>query len=73
MSTKTDLTTPNLRKIKGRNLARLDNEQKMLSSGPLGEQRLILNIALDFMEKHPHMSWNEACFAAGAYYDRTHN
>jgi hypothetical protein len=32
-----------------------------------------MNIALDFMEKHPHMSWPQAIFAAQAYFDRTHN
>ena len=43
-----------LRKLKGQTLSRFDSEQKMLSSGPLGTERLIMNIALDFMEKHPH-------------------
>lgn len=62
-----------LRKLKGQTLSRFDSEQKMLSSGPLGTERLIMNIALDFMEKHPHMSWPQAIFAAQAYFDRTHN
>lgn len=62
-----------LRKLKGQTLSRFDREQKMLASGPLGAERLIMNIALDFMEKHPNMSWPEAIFAAQAYCDRTHN
>lgn len=62
-----------LRKLKGRTLARFDQEQKTLSSGPLGAQRLILNIALDFMEKHSNMTWEQALFAAKAYFDCTHN
>ena len=41
------LATPELRKLKGRALARIDREQKMLASGPLGAERLVLNIALD--------------------------
>lgn len=67
------LSTPELRKLKGRALVRLDSEQKMLGSGPLGAERLILNIALDYMERHPNMSWDQAVFAAQAYFDRAHN
>lgn len=66
------LTTPDIRKLKGRSLTRIDREQKMLTSGSLGAERLILNIALDYMERHPGMSWNHAIFAAQAYCDRTH-
>jgi len=62
-----------LRKLKGQILSRFDQEQKMLNSGPLGSDRLIINIALDFMEKYPNMSWSQAIFAAQAYCDRTHN
>lgn len=62
-----------LRKLKGRTLARFDQEQKILSSGPLGAQRLIMNIALDFMEKHSDMTLEQALFAAQAYCDRTHD
>lgn len=61
-----------LRKLKGRALARLDREQKMRVSGPLGDKRLILNIAVDYMEQHPNMTWDEAVFAAQAYCDRAH-
>ena len=67
------LSTPELRKLKGRALARLDREQKMLASGSLGAERLILNIAMDYMERHPNMSWEQAIFAAQAYFDRAHN
>lgn len=66
-------SSPELRKLKGRALARLDHEQKMLSSGPLGTQRLLMNIALDYMEKHPDMAWENALFAAQAYCDRAHS
>ena len=62
-----------LRKLKGRALARIDREQKMLASGPLGTERLVLNIALDYMERHPGMTWSQAVFAAQAYCDRTHS
>jgi len=65
--------TSDLRKLKGRALARIDCEQKMLASGPLGLERLVLNIALDYMERHPGMSLSQAIFAAQAYCDRTHS
>ncbi|KAB8042288.1 hypothetical protein [Janthinobacterium aquaticum] len=67
------LTTPELRKLKGRALARIDSEQKMLASGSLGAERLVLNIALDYMERHPGMPLSEAVFAAQAYCDRAHS
>lgn len=67
------LATAELRKLKGRTLARIDREQKVLASGPLGAERLILNVALDFMESHPGMSWSQAIFAAQAYCDRAHS
>lgn len=67
------LPTLELRKLKGRALTRIDNEQKMLTSGPLGTERLVLNIALDYMERHPSMSLSEAIFAAQAYCDRAHS
>ncbi len=67
------LATPDLRKLKGRSLVRLDQEQKMLGSGPLGAERLLMNIALDYMERYPDMSWSEAIFGAQAYFDRAHN
>lgn len=66
------LATSDLRKHKGRALARIDREQKMLASGPLGAERLVLNIAVDYMERHPGMSWSQAVFAAQAYCDRAH-
>ncbi|MEN3812050.1 hypothetical protein ABH309_05070 [Chromobacterium piscinae] len=67
------LATSELRKLKGRALARIDREQKMLASGPLGAERLVLNIALDYMERHPGMTWSQAVFAAQTYCDRTHS
>jgi hypothetical protein len=73
MSDIKNLPSTNLRKTKGRILARVDAEQKMLNSGPLGASRLIMNIAFDFMEKHPGLTWEEALLGAHAYFDRTHN
>jgi len=67
------LAAPERRKLKGRALARIDREQKMLASGPLGTERLVLNIALDYMERHPGMTWSQAAFAAQAYCDRVHS
>ena len=67
------LATSDLRKLKGRALARIDQEQKMLASGPLGAERLVLNIALDYMERYPGMSRSQAIFAAQAYCDRAHS
>ncbi|WP_046006080.1 hypothetical protein [Pseudoalteromonas rubra] len=67
------LSTSDSRKRKGQVLSRIDNEQKMMESGTLGVQRLLMNIALDFMEKHPQMTWEQALFAAQAYCDRTYN
>lgn len=57
-------------KHKGKTLTRIDSEQKMRTSGPLGDQRLLVNIALDFMEKHQNMTFEQAMFAAKAYCDR---
>lgn len=73
MSDNTNPSVPVDRKLKGRALARIDREQKMISSGPLGAERLILNVAMDFMEKHPGMSWDQALLAAMGYCDRTHS
>lgn len=73
MSEKNDLTISSNRKQKGKALARIDREHKMFESGPLGAQRLVMNIALDFMEKHPFMTWEQALAAAWGYCDRTHN
>lgn len=67
------LATSDLRKLKGRTLSRIDSEQKMLASGPLGAERLVFNIALDYMERHPGMTWSQAVFAAQAYCDRAHS
>lgn len=67
------LTPAQSRKLKGRTLSRIDREHKMLTSGPLGIDRLILNIALDFMEMYPNMTQAEAVFAAKAYCARTFN
>ena len=68
----TPYTGTDLRKHKGRTLARIDREQQMLNSGPLGAERLVLNIAIDFMERHPGMNMEQAIFAAQAYCDRAH-
>lgn len=67
------LPTFERRKHKGRTLARIDSEQKMLASGPLGRERLVLNIAIEYMERHPGMSFDQAVFAAQAYCDRAHS
>ncbi len=67
------LASSELRKLKGRTLARIDCEQKMLASGPLGAERLVLNVALDYMERHPGMPFSQAVFAAQAYCDRAHS
>lgn len=67
------LASSELRKLKGRTLARIDREQKMLASGPLGAERLVLNIAIDYMERHPGMPLSQAVFAAQAYCDRAHS
>lgn len=65
-------TTETPQKCKGHSLSRIDNELKMLHSGQHGPDRLIHNIAFDFMEKHPGMPWDAALFAARAYCDRTY-
>ncbi|ELB2070542.1 hypothetical protein QN000_001051 [Vibrio parahaemolyticus] len=65
--------TSESRKHKGKTLARIDSEQKMRASGPLGDQRLLMNIALDFMEKHQNMTFEQAMFAAQAYCDRMYD
>ncbi|TIK64139.1 hypothetical protein E4416_17170 [Stenotrophomonas maltophilia] len=71
--TSSALATSERRKHKGRTLARIDSEQRMLASGPLGPERLILNIAIDYMERHPGMSFGQAVVAAQAYCDRAHS
>ncbi|QHP57762.1 hypothetical protein [Pectobacterium carotovorum] len=73
MSHKLNLSAYSNRKHKGQILARFDQERKMLESGSLGVQRLMMNIALDFMEKNPTMTWEQALAAAWGYCDRTHN
>ena len=70
MSTSTNLTTFQSRKVKGQTLTKIDREQKILNSGPLGSQRLLLNIALDFMEKYPQMTFEQAQRAAFGYCDQ---
>lgn len=60
-------------KQKGRNLARFDKEQKMIASGSLGLPRLVINTALDLMEKYPGMPYDQAVVAAWGYCDITHN
>ena len=62
-----------LRKQKGRNLARFDQEQKMIASGPLGLPRLVVNTAFDLIEKDPGMTYEQAVIAAWGYCDLTHN
>lgn len=71
MSSNTKLTIHQSRRLKGKALARIDREQKMLESGRLGASRLVMNIALDFQEKYPNMTWEEALLAARGYVDRT--
>jgi hypothetical protein len=61
-----------IRKQKGRMLAQFDAEQKMLNSGPLGSNRLLINVAIDFQEKYPHMSWEDCLRLAYGYCDRVH-
>lgn len=73
MSTNLKICASELSKSKGRTLTRIDKEQKMLTSGTLGATRLLVNIAIDFMEKHPSMSFEQAYFAAQAYCERTYN
>ncbi len=73
MSDKPKFPVPASRKIKGRALTRIDQEQKMINSGSLGSERLLINVAFDFMEKHPGMSWEQALVAAMGYCERTHN
>jgi len=71
MSRNTKLTIQQSRRLKGEALTRIDREQKMLESGRLGVPRLVMNIALDFQEKYPNMTWEEALQAAFGYVDRT--
>lgn len=66
------VTTAERSQHKGRTLARVDSEQKMLASGPLGAERLVINIALDFMESYPGLSADQAVFAAQAYCARAY-
>ncbi len=73
MSQDKNLSVFSSRKHKGQALARIDQERKMLESGSHGVQRLVLNIAVDFIEKYPSMSWEQALAAAWGYCDRTYN
>ncbi|EHK1727453.1 hypothetical protein KV860_004389 [Escherichia coli] len=52
MSDKPKFLVPANRKTKGRALTRIDQEYKIINSGPLGSERLLINVALDFMEKY---------------------
>jgi hypothetical protein len=60
------------RKKKGQLLKQVDLENRTIESGPLGETRLILNIALDFQEQFPGLSWDDAGKMAIGYYQRVH-
>ncbi len=73
MSSNTNISIISNRKLKGRALSRIDKEQKVINSGSLGKERLILNVALDFMEKYPEMSKEQALLASMGYCDRTHS
>lgn len=48
------------RKLKGRNLAKQDQDLKMINSGPLGAKRLVLNKAIDLQEKIPELCDDDA-------------
>jgi len=72
MSSNQNLSTLQSRQLKGQSLARIDREQKILNSGPLGSQRLLINIAIDFMEKYPQMTYEQAIIAAFGYCDHTY-
>ncbi|RCW75201.1 hypothetical protein DET61_101196 [Marinobacter nauticus] len=60
------------RKNKGQLLKQYDREQKMIDSGPLGVKRLVANIAIDFQEQIPGLSWDDAFKMALGYCQRTH-
>lgn len=72
MSSNNNLTVQQSRRIKGQALARIDREQKMLHSGTQGPKRLVMNIALDFQEKYPSMTDEQAMTAALGYCERTY-
>lgn len=65
-------STKKLQKQKGRVLSNFDQEQRTLNSGTHGAKRLVMNIALDFQEKYPELSWDDALKLACGYCDRTH-
>lgn len=60
------------RKNKGQVLKRYDHERKVINSGPLGDKRLVVNIAIDFQEQIPGLSWDDALKMALGYCQRTH-
>lgn len=72
MTTGNNLTLAQPRRAKGKTLSRMDKELDMLNSGPLGIERLVYNVALDFREKHPNMTHEQAMIAALGYCDRTY-
>lgn len=60
------------RKQKGRILKQIDSDLQMLGSGSLGVKRLILNIAIDFQESDPGLSWDDAGRMAYGYFKRVY-
>lgn len=60
------------RKNKGRLLKQYEQERKVKESGPLGNKRLVMNIAIDFQEQSPNLAWDDAFKMALGYCQRTH-
>ncbi|ODQ00620.1 hypothetical protein [Salinivibrio sp. SS2] len=58
------------RKRKGQALKQIDRDLRTIDSGRLGSQRLVINIALDFQEEFPNLSWDDAIKMAIGYYQR---
>lgn len=61
------------RKSKGQVLKQYDRERKVIDSGPRGTQRLLVNIAIDFQEQIPGLSWDDALKMALGYCQRIHS
>lgn len=66
------LTLSTQRKLKGRVLKQIDADLQILGSGSLGVKRLILNIAIDFQESDPALSWDDAGRMAYGYFKRVY-
>jgi hypothetical protein len=60
------------RKRKGKILKQIDRDLQVIGSGPLGAKRLIINIAIDFQESDPSLSWEDAGKMACGYFQRLH-